>query len=219
MTFNYDTDDINEKEMELFDPDYIAINYSQFLCYDEEFDDWFDFIYKTLPQSNIKWVKFGADFNNSIDDLPDDIEYIYFNDATNFNQKINKFPKNLKKITLWGFSPITNQLPYTLKYLEIYYSREPNQNIYYDGIINFPPNLVAFSSLNFNMNMENYNYLPITLKLLYIIFDGENNNNTVHLNNLPPGLKYLFIYKSKNLILDCNNLPNSIKYKSINTFC
>lgn len=218
MTFNYDTDDINEKEMELFDPDYIAINYSQFLCYDEEFDDWFDFIHKTLPQSNIKWIKLGEGFNNSIDDLPDDIEYIYFNDATNFNQKINKFPKNLKKITLWGFNPIINQLPYTLKYLEIQHSRQPNQNSYYDGIINFPPNLVAFSSLNFNMNIDNYNYLPITLKLLYIIFDGENNN-TLHLNNLPPVLKYLFIYKSKNLLLDCNNLPNSIKYKSINTFC
>lgn len=216
MAFEFDVDD---NEIELFHPEFIDDEYylQNFIEYNEECGDWFDFI-KTLQYSDIKWIKFGENFNNSIDDLPDDIEYIYFDDASSFKQKVNKYPKNLKKITLWGFSPIINQLPYTLKYLEIHYSRQPNQNIYYDEIINFPPNLVAFSSLNFNMNIDNYNYLPITLKLLYIIFDDENNN-TLHLNNLPPGLKYLCIYKSKNLILDCNNLPKSIKYKSINTFC
>ena len=59
MAFYYDTDDIEEKEIELFDSDNISNDYSQFCCYDEKFDDWFDFIYKTLPQSKLKWIKFG----------------------------------------------------------------------------------------------------------------------------------------------------------------
>jgi hypothetical protein len=211
MTFNYDTDNIIEKEMELFDPDYIAINYRQFLCYNEEFDNWFNFIHITLPQSNIKWVKFGVDFNNSLDDLPDDIEYIYFDDATNFNQKVNKFPKNLKKITLWGFNPIINQLPYTLKYLELHNNNYNDTNtFYYDGIINFPPNLIALYISRFNINTENYNYLPITLKSLHIC-TPYNSTKTINLNNLPPGLKYLYIYGNNKISIDCNNLPDNIE--------
>jgi hypothetical protein len=209
MAFNYDTDDIEEKEMELFDSDNISNDYSQFCCYDEEFDDWFDFIHKILPQSKLKWVKFGEDFNNSIDDLPDDIEYIYFDDATSFNQKINKFPKNLKKIKIRGFSPVINQLPYTLKYLELH-----DYEHYYDEIINFPPNLISLTTY-INENYENYNYLPITLKSLYIdsFYLDYINDNTIYisLTNLPPNLKYLYIAGSKTISINCNNLPDSIK--------
>ena len=209
MAFNYDTVDIIEKEMELFDSDNILSDNSQFLCYNEEFDNWFNFIHITLPQSNIKWVKFGVDFNNSLDDLPDDIEYIYFDDATNFNQKVNKFPKNLKKITLWGFNPIINQLPYTLKYLESHNYYNDTNTFYYDGIINFPPNLIALDTSSSIINTENYSFLPLTLKKLSIVC--YRITKTIDLNNLPPGLKYLYIFGNNKISIDCNNLPDNIE--------
>jgi len=215
MAFEYD---IEDKELELFDSDNILLDYSQFLSYSDEHcgeecnkvcGGWFNFIHKILPQSKLKWVKFGKSFNNSIDDLPDDIEYIYFDDATSFNQKINKFPKNLKKLTICGFNPIINQLPYTLKYLELY-----DVNHYYDEIINFPPNLISLTTF-IKENYENYNYLPITLKSLHIdsfYFDNTNDYDSyISLMNLPPNLKYLYIAGSKKISINCNYLPDSIK--------
>ena len=92
MPFEFDVED---NEIELFHPEFIDDEYflQNFIEYKEKCENWFDFI-KTLPYSDIKWIKFGEGFNNSIDDLPDDIEYIYFNDANSFKQKVNKFHKN-----------------------------------------------------------------------------------------------------------------------------
>ena len=90
---------------------------------------------------------------------------------------------------------------------------------YYDEIINFPPHLISLTTY-INENYENYNYLPITLKSLHIdsfyldsFYLDYINDNTIYisLTNLPPNLKYLYIFGSKLISINCNNLPDSIK--------
>jgi hypothetical protein len=50
-----------------------------------------------LPCS-LTHLEFNKDFDKSIDNLPDSIKFIYFNYYGIFNEKINKFPKNIKKV-------------------------------------------------------------------------------------------------------------------------
>jgi hypothetical protein len=47
-------------------------------------------------------------FNESIDDLPDSVEYVWL---SSFDQKINKYPKSLKKLRLRNNYPYRSDIP------------------------------------------------------------------------------------------------------------
>ena len=89
---------------------------------------------------NVKKAKFDYYFNNSIDNLPDTIEYIEL--GWEFNTPINKLPTNLKEINFSNFfnQPLTC-LPEGLTSLRV--------------------------SKHFNQPLNKFN-LPRTLKHLYI---------------------------------------------------
>lgn len=64
---------------------------------------------KNLPP--IKEIMLGTHFNKSIDNLPDSIEKIFFVRSSHFELKINKLPKNLKKLHLGRHHKINDIFP------------------------------------------------------------------------------------------------------------
>lgn len=197
MTFVYDKID---KELEQFDINYIL--YSNFL---EIQSNDTEFLTKITP--NVKYIKLLNGFNQSLDNLPDWIEYIWFENIIYSNITITKYPKNLKKITLFrniGFHNILNTLPLTLKYLDLYV-----KTINPDELYNLPPNLVSLRLRldSYIISTDFIMYLPSSLRCLSL--DMNLNSIHINLNNLPSNLKYLYIFGFK--YVDLNNLPDSLE--------
>jgi hypothetical protein len=74
------------------------------------------FDHKLTLHEGIEKLKLGYDFTQSLDDLPDSIKYIIFNE--NYHKPINKYPSQLKKICLYAHSNIQN-IPESVKCIKI----------------------------------------------------------------------------------------------------
>ena len=118
----------------------------------------------------------GYYFNNSVDNLPNNITHLAF--EYRFNQLINKLPNSLTYLKLgYQFNQLVNKLPETLTHL--IFGDSFNQPV------NKLPNSLEY--LRFGNGFNQYvDHLPNNIKEL--IF-GENFNRFVH--NLPNSLIYL----------------------------
>ena len=75
-----------------------------------------------LPSGVIS-VRFADNFNQSIDNLPDTVEFIQL-DFSSFDRKIKKLPNNFRSIILHIDYPYKKELEYILP---------KNANVYYEG--------------------------------------------------------------------------------------
>ena len=126
---------------------------------------------------NLQYVEFGILFNESIDDLPDNIEEIIMNNY--YNQPINKLPNKLKSIKFGhNFNQIITNWPINLTILT--YGFEFNQDI-----INWPINLkeVEFGD-KFNKLITNW---PLNLESIKF---SSNNSMNYYINMSTTGIEY-----------------------------
>jgi hypothetical protein len=96
-----------------------------------EYDYYYDQEIEYKIPLNVKHIKFGRYFNKSIDNLPDNIENIEFEEQSIFNIEIKKYPSKLKKIKYgYNFTGNIDNLP--------------------DGVreINMKHNLINYSDIN-----------------------------------------------------------------------
>jgi len=108
---------------------------------------------------NLKHLEFGEQFNKNVDKLPPNLEYLKFGE--NFNKNIDSLPKKLKSLILgFLFNTKIKFLPISLEHLEI-------NSYYFNKSIDF---------LNNNVNLK---YLKL----------GPSFNHTI--NNLPDSIEYL----------------------------
>lgn len=179
---------------------------------------------ETLEElKDYKKVIFDCRFNQPIDNLPNNIEYIEFNNlsekyeskATDFNQSVDNLPSNLKTLVLRvnKFDYTLDLLPESLEilYFEcveticvdggVYDPETGMKRIYFD---NLPINLkkIIIDIGNFNSPLDN---LPDSLENLTLI----STLNLSKLDNLPKKLKELTINGS--YFNDLNNLPDSLE--------
>lgn len=156
-----------------------------------------------------KHIRFGNNFNYSIDSLPDYVEELFFADACSFTKKINKYPKSLIKITLKGTFKFINSLPESIKYLKI--SEGDYINL---GIFNLPQNLLVLYVNWSEIDPETYCNLPLSLQVLKInndIFSTlKELSEVIDLSCLPSNLNKLIIISTDYTFL-LNNLPDSLK--------
>lgn len=72
---------------------------------------------KPRPQTKLTHLIFGNNFNNSVNYLPDSIEYLYF--GTSFNKSVDNLPNSLIFISFgFNFNCSVNNLPNNLKHIE-----------------------------------------------------------------------------------------------------
>jgi len=77
-----------------------------------EFDYYFDQEIKFNIPNSVKIIKFGRYFNKSIDNLPENIERIEFEEQSIFNLEIKKYPSKLKYIKFgYGYTHNIDNLP------------------------------------------------------------------------------------------------------------
>lgn len=161
---------------------------------------------KTLLPINLKsiFMKSGDDspnlFNQSLDNLPNSIQKIYFDSWSIFNQPINDLPKKLKYLKLGdSFNQKLDNLPKSLLKLDFKFSDSFNY-----PIDKLPPNLKGlYIGRFFNQPI---NRLPAKLKILDM--DGSCFNHPI--DKLPDSLE--MIYLSNDYNLPITKLPKSLKY-------
>jgi hypothetical protein len=170
-------------------------------------------IYKLLLDCNEVILNCNLDIINH---LPDNIETIQLGEILYYEYKsIEKYPKNLKKIIMYGkFDKYLATLPMGLETLIIDTKIECDLN-------NLPPTIkhLELDSIDCNGTIE----YPVGLKYLKL-----NTNNFEHVANLPPTLEtfILIINSNDNRIFktkitqpinysrfsdNINSLPNNIK--------
>lgn len=94
----------------------------------------------------IKRVKFGKEFNQSLDNLPDGVIEIEFVRDSIFNQKLDNLPQSLKILILNNsFNQPLDFLPNNLEKLYICYN-------YSNSLLNLPTGLksIGFTNKSFN---------------------------------------------------------------------
>lgn len=169
---------------------------------------------ETLEElKDYKKVIFDCRFNQPIDNLPNNIEYIEFNNlsekyeskATEFNQSVENLPKNLKTLILrvYKFDHSLDLLPESLETLLF----ECQETICIDGG-DYDPET--------GMRRIYFNCLPRNLKELII----NINNFNSPLNSLPNSLERLTL-SNLYTFSDLQFLPNNLKYLSLrgHLFC
>ena len=176
---------------------------------------WNDFKGPLTPNILSKLVKirtivFGREFNSSIDELPDWIEFIKLN--YKFQQKINKLPAKLIKME-FGSSyqhQICCNWPPHIKTINI----EDNHHL----IESLPPYLEKMIVGNKFLSKEQppISLLPLNLKVLDICCIKIDNLDSV----LPPTLEKLYINElyitSKDNHLETKFLPKTLVETKIN---
>lgn len=125
-------------------------------------------------------IKFGHEFNNSIDLLPNNIRVIVLGDL--FDKPIDNLHNGLEKIHLGEyFNKNLNNLPTTLKNIHI--------GLYYNKPVDFLPNgleKITFSEgTRFSKSLDN---LPNSLIYLEIPILFQND-----INNLPESIEFLLL--------------------------
>lgn len=141
-------------------------------------------------------LEFGANFDQSVDNLPVGIKEIIF--GCNFNKTIDNLPHTVKKIIFKNqsvFDQPLNNLPNVTHIIFDLFSA-------FNHPIDFLPQSVILISFGFSFNQP-VNNLPRNLKNVTFGYDFYQE-----LNNLP-NLKYL-MFRSR-LIHDINNLPDTIR--------
>lgn len=140
---------------------------------------------------------FGEKFDQSIDNLPDEIDTIFF--GRYFNQKINKYPSQIKRIYFGiHYNQYVDNLPNDLTHLKLGFDFKKSVN-------HLPPNLVSLET-GYSFN-EYVDCLPCNLESLIL---GNNFNRP--LDNLPLNLKVLHLIQSKYQDLSDNYFKQSINY-------
>lgn len=147
----------------------------------------------------------GSMFNNKVDNLPPQIKYISLSNA--FNQCIDTLSDNVIILEIYGnFQQTINKLPEQLEYFKI--NTYPNTNININN--NCFTNLNSLKEIDlgygFNSPLDNYRWSD-TIKS--IKFD-EEFNQIITKSNMPKYLKTLTVSYNFNLdnILD---LPDTLK--------
>lgn len=146
---------------------------------DSQFNKYVD----NLP-NNLEEIYFGYNFDKPVDNLPENLIRIYF--GNNFNNFVDKLPNKLKELHFgYHFNKLINNLPKSL--VKIYFEGYFNQSI-----DNLPDNIIVISMLSgFNQpinklpeNLEciqfpylsNFNYeIPLCNKLKHLEI-GQHSN-------------------------------------------
>ena len=98
--------------------DYLPPNLKELsFCFVSKFNNSID----NLPNS-VEYICFGNDFNQNIDNLPLRLKELHL--SSNFNKPIDFLPHGLEKLSMWcrNYSHNILNLPQTLKKLEIFNS-------------------------------------------------------------------------------------------------
>ncbi len=134
-------------------------------------------------------------FNNSIDEIPDNITHVQIKGI--FNQPIYKLSSSLVYLELgYKFNNIIKEYPRTLKYLIF-------GDCFNQELGNLPENLIYLQlGRNFNKSLDN---LPSSIKYLYLL-DSKFNNSV---DNIPNKIKELVLTGNFNKSID--NLPTSLQ--------
>jgi hypothetical protein len=88
----------------------------------------------SLPKSLIN-INFCDYFSQSIDNLPDSVKFLSL--GSKFNQQVNKYPESLEELSFMSSSSIKNQIPQTIKIINIYWDYCSTDSI----ISNVPSNI------------------------------------------------------------------------------
>ena len=156
-----------------------------------------------IKNPKINTIIFDRNFNECISGvIPDNITTIIFNSESLFNNEINNLPTNLKKIRFGNyFSQSLDFLPTGLEELE--FAQESTFRCLVD---NLPSSLkkITFGKY-FNIPINN---LPYDLEYLNI----ESNSFMQELKNLPPNLKYLYLYNGPDYyyLKQINSIPSKL---------
>lgn len=157
-----------------------------------------------LNLSNLSYIRFGGEFNNSVPTLPDTLTHLIF--GFNFNKNINNLPKNIihlefgcrfnKKISLQSLNKLETlcigmnfrqkvKLPNSIKHLE------------WDCNIELPklPTTLTQLELGFDFNKKLPNPLPSELTHLTLGLQFEH-----FIESFPDKLTYLTVASTKSKI-------------------
>ena len=168
---------------------------------------------ETHLDQNIKSV-----FNQSVDNLPQQLLGLIFPPKSSFNCSVDNLPSNLNFLVLGNeFNCTIDNLPSSLNVLIVMSMYCPNVdnlpssitklyllNIFSQSVDNLPSGLKYFVNSSI-MSVDN---LPLGLEELQLV--GTYFNKPI--DNLPPYLTKLIIAEYFNQPL--NNLPNSLKFIS-----
>ena len=198
--------EINNKDILTFSRPLIYLDFDIFFLFKQ-----IDYL---LPKS-LKYLRFGTQFHQSVDNLPPNIIRLIF--RFHFNQNVDKLPKKLKYLEFGHFfNQTVNHLPKTITHLNL-------GIVFNQDIPNLPPNLThLILSRQFDKSVDT---LPVTLiylkfgmffrqkinryppKLICLIFGCCFNNNV---DNLPQSLIYLKFDTHFNKPI--SNLPTNLSY-------
>lgn len=154
--------------------------------------------------SKCNYLEFCPSFNNPIDNLPDNIEFIIFPINSDFNQPINNLPSKLKHLELYdNFNQPLDNLPHGVKTLII--------NSYYNHPLdNLPESLENLEIRGeFNYSLNN---LPRGLKTL--IIKDVYDYNDYHLKSSILR-NYDKTISKFNQPIDISVLPSELEYIEI----
>lgn len=174
--------------------------------------------------TNIKFIQFGHNFNQPIDNLIFEehninnqinnqvnnqvykLEELIFGDC--FNQKVDNLTQGLKKITFgYNFNQDVSNLPTTIEYIK--FNNNFNQNV------DYLPSSVIYIIFGdgFNQSIDN---LPSSLEEITLGNEDSNNYN-LKINFLPPKLKKLELNKNyyENNILHIQKIISNNKFITI----
>lgn len=151
--------------------------------FEDDFNESLDQHIEALKK--IKHLKFGKKFDQSVDNLPENIETITF--GMEFNRPVDNLPGNLKGLKFeYRFNQNIDFLPASVKFLEL----GENFNRPLDNLPTGLETLIIKSTL-----VGCYNNLPRNLKLLSIDSGSQDfaGNQHFYLRNLPEGLTHFYI--------------------------
>jgi hypothetical protein len=145
------------------------------------FSGWFNLDIQPYLHPHIKSLKFGFDFNQSMDNLPNDLEYLTL--GAKFNQTINNLPLGLKTLIIGGiFSQTVDMLPENLEVLYL-------SGGFSHFIDNLPIGLKTLRLLGYSFNQP-IDSLPNTIEILQL-----NPKYKRPIYKLPSNLKSLVFDK------------------------
>jgi hypothetical protein len=116
-----------------------------------------------IYQKKIKHLIFGADFNQSVDNLPKKLKRLTF--GSYFNQSVDNLPKKIKYLIFCSrFNQPVDNLPMSITHLTFGYNF--NQKLNFKNMVNLE-----------------YLYLPENYNLTIKLEDCPNTLNVIHKSN------------------------------------
>ena len=180
------------------------------------FNDEFNYSIENLPEG-IEYLRFGQLFNKSLDKLPQSITHIYFGYLAGFDQPINNLPQNLKTLELgFYFTQSLNCLPAKLESLKIVgnfshtleYLPVNLKTLVIGNEFNRKIDLLPASITHLTLgDTFNHSVAKLPKSLMYLQLGFEFNKCV---NKLPKNLKTIIFGQSFNQAVD--KLPNQIKH-------